>query len=239
MEDVMDSNQSNKYSMYISTVELLRDNAARGAGIQAFGTSFAKLDALVTQIRDKDKERMGKTPGKVAAKDGAEDALSASVVLIAAALAGLGKTTGNAELKHRAHLTDSAFRNARSTEQVSIANLIYDLGKTNQEALAAFGVSPALIEELKSRIAAYDAALKDIASGTAERVGARSALAELFEKADELLKEELDPVMHIFRVADPDFYGDYKAARVIKDIGVRHVKTPEGAGVAVAAGSPS
>jgi hypothetical protein len=225
--------------MYIATVELLRDNAARGAGIQAFAASLAKLDALVSQIRDKDKERMGKTPGKVAAKDGAEDALTASTILVAAALSALGQTTGNPELKQRAHITESYFRTARSTEQINVANLLYDLGKANQEGLAAFGVTPAMIEELKSRVAAFDAALKDVASGMAERVGARTALAEMFNKADELLREELDPVMHIFRITDPELYNDYRAARVIKDIGVRHLKTPETAGAAVTAGSPS
>jgi hypothetical protein len=235
----MDSNQSNKYSMYIATVELLKDNAARGAGIQAFTASLAKLDALVSQIREKDKERMGKTPGKVAAKDGAEEALTASTMLVTAALSALGQTTGNAELKQRAHITESYFRTARSTEQINIANLLYDLGKANLKGLAPFGITPAMIEELKSRVAAFDAALKDIASGVAGRVGARSALAEMFDKADELLKDELDPVMHIFRLTDPELYSDYRAARVIKDIGVRHMKTPEPAGAGVPAGSPS
>jgi hypothetical protein len=235
----MDSNQSNKYSMYIATVELLKDNAARGAGIQAFAASLAKLDALVGQIREKDKERMGKTPGKVAAKDGAEDALTASTIMIAAGLSALGQTTGNAELKQRAHLTESTFRTVRTIEQINIANLVYDLAKANQEGLAPFGITPAMIEELKSRVAAFDAALKDVASGMAERIGARTAVAEMFNKADELLREELDPLMHIFRLTDPELYNDYRAARVIKDIGVRHVKTPEAAGAGVVAGSPS
>jgi hypothetical protein len=158
--------------------------------------------------------------------------------MIAAGLSALGHTIGNAELKKRAHLTESTFRAPRSNEQINIAKLIYDLGKANQEGLAPFGITPARVEELNSRIAAFDATLKDIASGTAERVGARTALAEMFNKADELLREELDPVMHIFRLTDPDLYNDYRAARVIKDIGVRHVKTPEAAGAAVAAGSP-
>ena len=235
----MDSNQSNKFSMYNATLELLKDNAARGAGIQAFAASLAKLEALVSQIQEKDKERMGKTPGKVAAKDGAEDALTVSAVTIAAELSALAQTTGNPELKKRAHLTETTFRAARSTEQINIANLIYDLGKANQEALAPFGITPAMIEELKSLVAAYDAALKDLAGVMAERVGARTAVAEMFNKADELLKDELDPVMHIFRLTDPELYDDYRAARVIKDIGVRHVKAPEPAGVEVAAGSPS
>ena len=64
-------------------------------------------------------------------------------------------------------------------------------------------------------------------------------LGGMFHRADKPMREELDPVMHIFQITDPELYSDYRAARVIKDIGVRHVKTPEAAGATVPAGSPS
>ena len=235
----MDSNQSNKYSMYVATVELLRTNSTKAAGVQAFTTTFAKLDALVNQILEKDKERMGKTPGKIAAKSGAADALTASTITVAAGLSALGNTTGDAELKKRAHITESRLRFARGTEQINIATLVYDLAKENQDALAAFGITPEHIEGLKSRVAAFDAALKDAASGVAERVGARAVMSDMFDEADELLREELDAEMRIFRLTDPEFYGDYRAARVIKDIGGRHEKTTVVAGATAAAGSPA
>jgi hypothetical protein len=53
-----------------------------------------------------------------------------------------------------------------------------------------------------------------------------------FNKGEESLKEELDLVTYIFRVMDPELYNDYRAARGIKDIGVRHLKTAEAAGEA-------
>jgi hypothetical protein len=60
-----------------------------------------------------------------------------------------------------------------------------------------------------------------------------------FNKGEESLKEELDLVTYIFRVMDPELYNDYRAARGIKDIGVRHLKTAETAAETVAAGSQS
>ena len=81
-----------------------------------------------------------------------------------------------------------------------------------------------MLDDLKSQIAAYDAATKQVSSGMAERVGARTAVSDLFIQADQILKDELDRMMQFFRVGAPEFYNDYRAARVIKDIGVRHGK---------------
>jgi hypothetical protein len=42
-------------------------------------------------------------------------------------------------------------------------------------------------------------------SGMAERTGAKTAVSDLFGQADEVLKEEVDPLMQIFRVTEPEF----------------------------------
>ena len=47
-----------------------------------------------------------------------------------------------------------------------------------------------------------------------------TALGKMFNKAVELSRKELDPVMYTFGVMDPELYNDYCAARVIKDIGL-------------------
>lgn len=235
----MTSNQSNKYSMYTAAIELLKNNAAKTASIPAFANSFSKLDSLVTQALDKDKERMGKTPGKIAAKDEAEDALVTAAMIVASALTAFARSKGNTQLKEKAHISEGYLRHARSNEQINIANLTYDLAKGNEEGLAAFAITPTMLQDLKSRIVAYSAALQDVASGVAERMGARTAVRDLFIQVDEVLKEEVDPMMQIFRVTDPEFYNDYRAVRVIKDIGVRHTKTAQAAGTAPVPGSPN
>jgi hypothetical protein len=82
--------------------------------------------------------------------------------------------------------------------------------------LAAFAITPTMLEDLKSRIVAFEEALKDVSTGMAERVGTRSKLSELSVHMDEVLKEEIDPMMQVFRVTDPEFYNEYRSARVIK-----------------------
>ena len=223
--------------MYTGTVKVLRDNMPKTAAIPAFSTSLERMDALVTQIRDKDKERMGKTPGKIAAKDEAEDALMIATVIIASGLSAYARSKGNTQLQEASHVSESSLRRMRSNEQINIAKLTYDLAKANQEGLAAFAITATMLDDLRSRIASYDACLKEVASGVAERVGARTAVSDLFIQADEVIREELDPMMQIFRVTDPELYNDYRAARVIKDVGVRHNKAGQPA--APAPGQPN
>ncbi len=224
METAMNANASNKYSMYTGTVKLLGNNQTKTAAIPAFEESYEKLSGLVVQIRDKDKERMGKTAGRVAAKDEVEDSMVTATVIVASALAALARKKGNTQLKEAIHIKEGYLRHTRSSEQINRAKLTYDLAKANEQELAAFAITPTMLEDLKSRIAAFEEALKDVSTGVAERVGARSMLSELFVQVDEVFKEEIDPMMQVFRVTNPEFYNEYRSARVIKDLGVRHAR---------------
>ena len=62
-------------------------------------------------------------------------------------------------------------------------------------------------------------------------------LGGMFYWEEKPMREELDRVMHMLHVTDPELYNDYRFARVIKDIGVKHLKTRETAGAAETAGS--
>ncbi len=218
----MTSNQSNKYTMYRSTVELLESNATKTTAVPAFATSLGKFDGLVDQIGEKDKERMTKTSGKGNARDEAEDSLVLGTLIVSSALTAFASSTGNAQLKGTVKISESHLRYVRTNEQINIAKMVLDLATANAAALAPFGVAQSMLDDLKARIAAYDAAAKQVTSGMAERVGARTAVSDLFIQADQVLKDELDPMMQFFRVSAPEFYNDYRASRVIKDIGVRH-----------------
>ena len=223
--------------MYRSTVELLEKNTTKTASLPAFEVSFGKFGTLVDQIGDKEKERMGKTSGKANARDECEDALVLGTVIVSSALTAYANSIGNAQLKAAVKVSESQLRYARTNEQLNLAKMVLDLATANLAALGPFGVTQAILEDLKARIAAYDAATKQVSSGMAERVGARTAVSDLFIQADQILKDELDRMMQFFRVSAPEFYNDYRAARVIRDIGVRHNKA--GQPVASPAGSPN
>ncbi|NCQ19599.1 MAG: hypothetical protein GW805_14895, partial [Ignavibacteria bacterium] len=57
-----------------------------------------------------------------------------------------------------------------------------------------------------------------------DRSATRVALTKLFEKTDALLNEEADMLVEVVKESQPDFYNQYFAARVIKDLGGSHTK---------------
>jgi hypothetical protein len=233
----MTAEQSNKFSMYSATANVMKSHVDRITGTAALVASYDRFDALLEQITQKDKERIGKTAGKVAAKDEAEDALVMATVIVSSGVAALARSKGNAQLKEAVHIPESRLRHARPSDQLNMAKVTYDLAKANGQELVSYGISTTMLDDLKSRTTAYENCVKEVASGMAERTGARTAVSDLFVQADEVLKEELDRMMQVFRVTDPEFYNDYRAARVIKDIGVRHTKPGQPA--TPAAGSPN
>ena len=233
----MTAEQSNKFSMYSATANVMKSHIDRITGTTALAASYDRFDTMLEQITQKDKERIGKTTGKVAAKDEAEDALVMAAVIVSSGVAALARTKGNVQLKEAVHFPESRLRHARPSEQLNMAKVAYDLAKANAQDLVSYGITATMLDDLKARITAYENAVKEVVSGLAERSGARTAVSDLFVQADEVLKEELDRMMQVYRISDPEFYNDYRAARVIRDIGVRHNKPGQPA--APPAGSPN
>jgi len=80
--------------------------------------------------------------------------------------------------------------------------------------------------ELEGKIKAFSASIGQRESSVAGRVGARANLLELFDVADRTLTDELDRMMELLRGSQTQFYNEYFAARVIKDLGARHRAAP-------------
>ena len=53
---------------------------------------------------------------------------------------------------------------------------------------------------------------------TAEKTASRQDLSAAFNRADETLKQMIDPMMEMFRSTDRELYNAYQSARVIKDL---------------------
>ncbi len=88
--------------------------------------------------------------------------------------------------------------------------------------MTPYGITAAVIDELKARTAAYNTAPGQKESSIAERKGVRGSMNDLFYTVDELLTEEFDRYMELLRPTETEFYNKYFAARVVNDTGIRH-----------------
>ena len=182
-------------------------------------TEFA---GIVSALKAKSVEVDIATVGKVAAKYNAQESLAAVLLPVCSALYVFGRRQKSAEIQGRANISETRLRHMRDTELASFATALTDLATENSPGLAAHGISAENLADLKAKTEAYSAAIGAREVSVADRKGARGTMNDLFDKADELLHEELDRYMEMLRPTETELYNKYFSARVVKDLGIRH-----------------
>jgi hypothetical protein len=218
----MTNNQENKLTMYEAVQTLLDANGDKTAGYPAFGGAVGRFGSTVEAIKGKSSELEGAGMGKVAAKNQAEDELVGALIPITSALFVHAGVKNDPELKQKADVSEWALRRMRDTELVAKASSLLKTANQYASGLGDFGVTPAMLTECQKKVDTYSTSIGQRESSAAERVGARTNLLELFDVADKTLTEELDRLMELVRGSQTQFYNEYFAARVIKDLGTRH-----------------
>lgn len=210
--------QENKLTMFEAVISLLDANTAKTAVIAAFAATYNVFKNFVTQIKAKDVEKGGATTGKTSTKNADRAALVSAVMTVGGAVSALGAATNNNQLKEGGKTTRSELRDMRDTLLVTKAQGIYGLANANAAALVPYGITAAVITDLDTKITSYNNSLGARESSVAQQVGATTQIKTLFKKADKQLSEQVDLLMESFADSDPQFYTEYKQARVIYDL---------------------
>ena len=214
----MNDRQENKLTMYRAVETLLDNNAAKTGPITALATAITNFKNLIGEIDTAEQEKQTATTGKTASKGEAEAILISEAVTIAAGLKALGSVSNDKELLEMGSETKSSLYGTRDTDLVTKTQLIHDFANTNAVALADYGITPAMITSLQTRITNFNAALGTREESVALRVAAGAEVEGFFKDADNILLNQMDKIMEVFRESDTQFYNEYKNARVIRDL---------------------
>jgi hypothetical protein len=236
----MTNNQENKRGMYSTVLTLLKANAGKTSSVPAFAAAAASFETTLAQINAKEKERNERTTGKMETRDIAEAELIDALMPVAGALAAYASETSNTELKEKATVKISVLERMRDLDLLDKAKAISGYAQEQGDKLVPYGVTADVLAALDQKCSAFDAAVSELSKGKVERTGARSMLNDLFDEADDTLKNKLDNMMKVIRRNEPQLGIAYDAARVIKDLGAGHavkqpVPAPASARVAVPA----
>ncbi len=222
----MNKRQENKLTAYESVLELFGDNPDVVQSIAGLTDSVSAFRTTVADVKSKSIEKDGAVTGKTTEKYNTEDGLISCLLPVCSVLYLLGRKQGNARIMEFADVTESRLRKMRDTELSSYGAAAADTASENAEGLAAFGITPEKITDIRTRADAYSRAIGQREKSIADRKGASETLAGLFDSADDILDNELDRFIEMVRPANVEFYNKYFAARVIKDTGIRH-RQPE------------
>ena len=214
----MNDRLENKLTMYKAVETLLDNNAAKTGPITALATAITNFKNMITEIETAETEKQTATTGKTASKGEAEAVLISEAVTIAAGLKALGSVTSSEELMEAGSATKSSLYGARDTDLVGQAQRIHDYANDIAVALADYGITPAMITSLQTRITDFNNALGTREESVALRVAAGAEVEGFFKDADNVLLNQMDKIIEVFRESDTQFYNEYKNARVIRDL---------------------
>jgi len=212
----------NRLTMFRAVETLLDNNTAKTAGITVFATRLAEFKDLITQIVDKEENRTNATKGMTADKQAKRDDMVEDAAVLAAKLKALGSDTNDDRLKQIGDIKRTDLAKMRDTQLLATIQGLVNTADSAAAGLAGYGVTAAMIAGLSTKMTTYNTALGSKEGSFSVKGAALTALNNLFDSANDILVNKLDNLMEGFKKDDNEFYNQYKAAREIRDLGVRH-----------------
>ncbi len=215
----MNANQENKLNMYYVVKNTCEKYQATWSTNAVFAASYnlwvAKIP-LIEQNRDAQITEMTGVTTDTATK---RQTMIEKALFIENRLQSLATVSGNAELLESVQYSASGLKKARIADAIGVCNVILSKASANAANLGIYGVTTAMVTDLQAAIAAYSGSLAKPKSAISQIKTATENLAALFKESYILLTKRLDLDIELFKTLKPDFYSQYKTARIIVDAG--------------------
>lgn len=216
----MENKQITKMNMHLTIRNFKRQNETEASQIPKFNEAYDFLmnitDELQSLSEKQGKERKGVTLDKnVFRRNLIDHCLRTSNKL---SILSLQKE--NYTLLEEIQFRQSQFMNMKGVKLVDKARLIYNSAQANIESLADQGITAETQKAFEEAITAFNNFLSMPRTAIAERKKITLKIDELFAASEKHLKI-MDLAVESARKEHPDFYKNYKAARMLIDTGSR------------------
>ena len=211
----MNANQEDKLSMYYvvrDTAERYRPTWVSNAVFAATYNLWAEKIPLIESNRDL---QTLETTGITTDKTTKRAAMAEKALFLENRLQSYANAVGNSELKESVQYSATDLKKARDTDVVGICNTILAQANAYAASIADYGVTAAMITDFQAAIATYSSTLAKPKAAKSQTKTATENLTRLFKEADDLLVNRLDLDIELFKVSSPEFYSQFKTARIV------------------------
>jgi hypothetical protein len=213
----MNKKQENRFSMLLALKKECNSNKTIWETIPAFATQFGVFEGVVTDIEGfVDMQNRSVKFADIKQKE--EDEMIDAVIKISSAMFAFASVANKGELKEQSRFSPSGLRLGRDTEALEAARTIHSLATANLEDLADYGITQAMLDQLKKETDDYEDIINQPTANAKTRGMASRMIDEKLAEATKILTEQLDKLIELFKDSHPVFYNSYKAARVIGDM---------------------
>ena len=213
----MTDSQSNRLDMYLVVNDFYSDNQVVIDAVPARATAFGQLGTNITTINTLIAGQSTNTTG--VAKDKSE--LRATLDNIAATTMASAKawalSEDNNTLAQEFNYALSEVQKIKDDTIQGFCDHRIGLINDNLAAMADFGIDTASVTAWQDALDAYVAVIESPREAINARHLNTVGLKDIFSETSELFNEQLDPLMMVFKLSDPDLYAAYKQARIIID----------------------
>lgn len=213
--------------MYISVQTVVNKYNTVWSGLPAFVTAFGEFEGVIQSIQDTRLVQEGDISGVPKDKAQAKEAAIQKALEVSTAVFAYAAKNNNNTLKAKVDYSPSELRKSRDTVLIDRLQVIHQEANNIVGSLGDYGIDATDLTELQSLIDAYENLVEEPREAITNRSEATAALPGLFKQGDGLLDEQLDKLMEQFKQDNPKFYRQYFNARIIIDLGVRHVEEPQ------------
>lgn len=224
----MDRKLTNRVTMFKTVAVVLDQNNTVWDKIAPLVTAVQQFKDKITAIDAAAQKQETPVSGAVDDKAAARDALEDVLFLICEALGVLGHTSNDNELVALVDLTPSGLDKLGDEELSNRATTILARANAMKTELATLLVTQANLDELDQALQTFQATKEKPRTAVAERVAQTGSLPSLVRDGSSILRNQIDPLVNLFRRSNPDFVAAYRSARVIIDRAGSHAspKTP-------------
>ena len=218
----MEQKQSNRVTMFKTTIGILNDNQPVWSATAPFVTAVQDLNDVIAAIdqsaQTQEIPRTGVTVDKHSARESLEDVL----FLTCEALGVIGHTANDNDLIAVVDLTPSGMQKLNDEELANRATTILERANAKKTDLATLNVTQANLDELTQTLQAFKASKERPREAVATRAAETQSLASLIRGASNILKNQIDRLVNLVGRSNSEFVSGYSNARVIVDRAATH-----------------
>jgi hypothetical protein len=223
----MNAKQKNKLRMYKSSEDICVINTATWTPITAFGAAFVLYQNGIVEIENLHVKQEADLKGITENKNNKESALINSALIISKPMIAYANVINDPQLRQEVDYSEDTLKKSSDEDLQARCTIIKEKAAAHAAALVPYGVTAPMIASLGTALTDYQAVSTGPRSAEAVKKQQTADIELLFKSTDKILKGQLDQLMTLFKTSHPDFYGAYKNARIIVDLG-GHVNTFSG-----------
>ncbi len=213
----MNKVQTNQFRMFLNTQGTMDANTTLWNVIPILLSAKNGYDELIQRIMVQNEKTNPNSKAVTESKENTLDQLITKVVGLSGSLQAFAAFNDDTVLQGKIKITKSDIKNARETEIEGMINPIISAARENLIDLTDFAVTEEMIIEVETSLDDFKVMIGQPRTIRNQAFAAMTAMDELFDEINKLVKSKLDKLMIRFEATDTEFYSEYKRARTIVD----------------------